>query len=163
MPTPRQLAVPAAAAGSLVLAGLALAVASDALPAADAVVIAGILLLLGVQALVLLSVRRADGKALRADTRMKRCEAELSRLAASTERLGVRLDEITGLLGERDLRHGEDLRAILASLGEDRLHTVSLREEIGRLAAELRPASPGTGAESPLRPVGSGNPSESGT
>ncbi|WP_344863938.1 hypothetical protein [Planomonospora alba] len=146
MPTPRQLVLPAAAGGCLALAALAALAATGAVPASDAVVLGVVLLLLGAQALVLLTVRRADGKAMRVDARTKRCEAELARLSAATERLDARLDEIAGLLAERRHRHDEDLREILASLGEDRLHAMSLRQEVARLA-DLLPRPDGAAPE----------------
>ncbi|MFC4057411.1 hypothetical protein ACFOWE_03850 [Planomonospora corallina] len=140
MPTPRQLVLPAAAGGCLALVAL---VVSGAVPASDAVLLGAVVLLLGTQALVLLAVRRTDGKAQRVDARTKRCETGLAELTAAAERIGARLDEVAALLSERGLAHDEDLRAILASLGEDRLNAMALRQEVARLAGLLpHPAGP---------------------
>ncbi|GII01298.1 hypothetical protein [Planobispora takensis] len=139
MPTPRQLVLPAAAAGLLALVALAALVGTGAVSVTVAVLFGMIVLLLGLQVLVVAGIRRADGKVLRLDARVKRCEAGITQVAAAAERLDTRLGEIAELLNQDRLRRDEDLNAVLASLGEERLHAMSLRQEMRELAEGLMP------------------------
>jgi hypothetical protein len=54
-------------------------------------------------------------------------------------RLDRRLDEIVELLGKLELKRDEDLRAILVSLGEDRLTSLPQRQEMEEMVHELLP------------------------
>ncbi|GIH74749.1 hypothetical protein [Planobispora longispora] len=139
MPTTRQLVLLTAAAGSLVLITLVLLASTGAVSATAAVLFGMSAVLLGAQVLLITGIRRTDGKALRIDARTKRCEAAIARTAAAVERLGSRLDEISELLGQDRLQHDENLRAILASLGEERLHAMSMRQEMRGVIDDLLP------------------------
>ncbi|MDP9860750.1 MULTISPECIES: hypothetical protein [Streptosporangium] len=139
MPTPRKLTLLAAIAGSLLLVGLALLVAVDAVSVTAAVVLGAIATVLAAQVLAVATVRRVDGKALRIDNRAKRYEAELAQVKAATERLDRRLAEMVELLREHGHRRDEDLQAILVSLGEDRLAAMPRRTEVEEMVHELLP------------------------
>ncbi|GAA2865895.1 hypothetical protein GCM10010517_25280 [Streptosporangium fragile] len=155
MPTPRQTTLLAAMTGPLVLIALALLAGADVISVTAAIVLGAITAVLGVQILVIATVRRIDGKAQRIDNRVKRCEAETVQLKAATERLERRLGEITELIREHERRRDEDLQAILVSLGEDRLAAVPQRREVEKMIQELLPrlvgAQAGTGRAKPER------------
>lgn len=142
MPTPRKLTLLAAIIAPLFLIGMALLAGTDTISVTAAMVLGAIAIVLAVQILAILTVRRVDGKALRIDNRVKRYESEMAQVKAATARLDRRLDEIVALLRERDLKREEDLRAILVSLGEDRLTSVPRlqeMEEMGEMVHELLP------------------------
>ncbi|WP_068921627.1 hypothetical protein [Planobispora rosea] len=139
MPTPRQLLILAAAAGSVILIALVTLASAGAVSPAVAALLGMAAVLLGVQLLIVTEIRRVDGKALRADARTKRCETGIAQVAAAVERLDSRIGEIAESLGRERHRHDEDLRAILASLGEERLHAMSLRQEMKELVDDLLP------------------------
>ncbi|MEV8635898.1 hypothetical protein AB0395_30000 [Streptosporangium sp. NPDC051023] len=145
MPTPRKLTLLAAITGPLVLAALALLAGTGALSITAAVVLGAIAVVLAAQALAVVTVRRVDGKALRIDNRVKRYETELAQVRTATERLDRRLDEIVSLLREDGSRREEDLRAILVSLGEDRLASVPRRGGTEMFGEPLPRAAAGAG------------------
>ncbi|MFD0889571.1 hypothetical protein ACFQ08_33970 [Streptosporangium algeriense] len=139
MSTPRKLTLLTTIAAPLVVITLALLTAFGAVPVAGALGLAAAAAVLAAQALTLVTLRRTDGKALRVDNRVKRQETELAKVRAAVERLDGRLDEIVSLLREESGRHEEDLRAILVSLGEDRLAAVPRRREMEEMVSELLP------------------------
>src|SRR4051812_755488 len=130
MPTPRKLTLLTATIGPLVLIALALLAGADAISVTAAVVLGAIAAVLAAQVMAVATVHRVDGKALRIDARVKRYETEMAQVKAATERLDRRLDEIVLLLREHGSKREEDLRAILVSLGEDRLASVPRRREM---------------------------------
>ncbi|WP_061296827.1 hypothetical protein [Herbidospora cretacea] len=138
MPTLRRLAMLGAAAGTVVLAALATLVLMGALPVVDAlllVLLGGCLAGLG---LLVFSVRRLDGKTQRIDTRVKKLETNLARV---TTTLGTVSEELAGasrLLAEGAARRDDDLRAVLAALGEDRVNAMFLRNEVEAEIKEIR-------------------------
>ncbi|GAB1820665.1 hypothetical protein [Herbidospora sp. RD11066] len=138
MPTLRRLAMLGAAAGTVVLAALAALVLMGVLPVVDAlllVLLGGCLAGLG---LLVFSVRRLDGKTQRIDTRVKKLETNLARVTAT---LGTVSEELAGaskLLAEGAARRDDDLRAVLAALGEDRVNAMFLRNEVEAEIKEIR-------------------------
>ncbi|MEU4829110.1 hypothetical protein [Streptosporangium sp. NPDC023615] len=154
MPTPRKLTLLAAIVGLPTLIALALLASIGIVSVTGAVVLGGLATVLAVQFLMIATVRRVDGKALRIDARVKRHEAEMATVKTVAERLDRRLDEITALLGEQESRRDEDLRAILVSLGEDRLAFAPGRRQIEETVRDLlaHPAA----AETARRPSEAG-------
>ncbi|MEU1876534.1 hypothetical protein ABZ470_04420 [Streptosporangium sp. NPDC020072] len=139
MSTPRKLTLLTTIAVPLVVIALTLLAVLGAVPVVGALGLAAAVAVLAAQALTLVTLRRTDGKAQRVDNRVKRQEAELAKVRTAVERLDGRLDEIVSLLRQESGRHEEDLRAILVSLGEDRLTAVPRRREMEELVSELLP------------------------
>ncbi|GAA3120692.1 hypothetical protein [Streptosporangium carneum] len=139
MPTPRKLTLLTTIIGPLVLIALGLLAGAGIVSVTAAVVLGAIAAVLAAQALAVATVRRVDGKAQRIDNRVKRYEAELAQVKKTAERLDRRLDEIVSLLREHDSRRDEDIKAILTSLGEDRLTSVPRRREMEEMVSELLP------------------------
>ncbi|MGC5012768.1 hypothetical protein ACLQ2R_18550 [Streptosporangium sp. DT93] len=137
MPTPRKLALLAVIIGLPVVIALTRLASTGIVSATGAVVLGGLATVLAVQFLMIAAVRRVDGKALRIDARVKRHEAEMATVMTVAERLDRRLDEITALLGEHESKRDEDLRAILVSLGEDRLTFAPGRRQIEETVRDL--------------------------
>jgi uncharacterized membrane protein YhiD involved in acid resistance len=139
MSTPRKLTLLATIIGLWALIALTLLTGADVISATAAVLFGAIAVVLACQILTVMSVRRVDGKALRVDNRVKRYEAELAQVKTVTTRLDRRLDEIVELLGKLELKRDEDLRAILVSLGEDRLTSLPRRQEMEETVHALLP------------------------
>ncbi|GAA2991182.1 hypothetical protein [Streptosporangium longisporum] len=144
MPTPRKLTLLAAIVGPLVLITLAVLAITGIVSVTAALVLGALATVLAVQLLMILTVRRLDGKALRIDARVKRHEAETATVKTVAERLDRRLDEITALIEKHENRRDEDLQAILVSLGEDRLAFAPGRRQIEETVRDLLSHPAGT-------------------
>ncbi|NUT44701.1 MAG: hypothetical protein HOV86_32365 [Thermoactinospora sp.] len=120
MPSPRALA--AIAAGAAALA--AVAALTDLLSYGEAAI------LLGVAYLVMIA-RRVDGKAHRIELRVKRHEAALQKVEKQVTALAAKIDDSSA-------QRQEDLAAILASLGEDRVNAMAQAEELRNLLKAAR-------------------------
>ncbi|WP_067174326.1 class I SAM-dependent methyltransferase [Microtetraspora niveoalba] len=130
MPTTRRLVVAAAAVGALTLATLTVLILLEILEILAGLTLGLLTCAIGLMFLVTLSVRRLDGKALRIDGRVKRQEAALAKVADALAQVAARLDQAGAATDTHGSRRDEDLRAILASLGEDRVNTMLARQEI---------------------------------
>ncbi|WP_160150256.1 hypothetical protein [Nonomuraea solani] len=89
-------------------------------------------------ALLVLSVRRLDGKAHRIDLRAKKHEAELAKTTAALKNVETRLDVLVKAIEASAARRADDLGAILASLGEDRVNAMARAREVEELRDEVR-------------------------
>jgi Skp family chaperone for outer membrane proteins len=120
MPSPRALAAIAAVAAALA----AVAAFTDLLSYGEAAIF------LAVAYLVMLA-RRVDGKAHRIELRVKRHETTLQKLEQQLAALDKKLDDSAA-------QRNEDLAAILASLGEDRVNAMAQAEELRNLLKAAR-------------------------
>ncbi|GAA0943066.1 hypothetical protein [Nonomuraea longicatena] len=135
MLSPRRAAVLAAivaiaALAALVLTGV-LALAGAAVTGAFAVALAAL-------AFLVLIVRRLDGKTHRIDLRVKKNESGHAATAAALKRVEARLDTLAAAIEKTATRRDEDLGAILASLGEDRVNAMTHAREVERLREQVR-------------------------
>ncbi|NUR85919.1 MAG: hypothetical protein HOY71_17710 [Nonomuraea sp.] len=133
--SPRLLAASAAILGVAVLVVL---YASGLLSLGAAAATCAFLILLAALAYLVLSLRRIDGKAQRIDQRVKKYEAELAKTTTGLKRIETRIDRLTEAVERSNGRHGEDLGAILASLGEDRVNAMARAREVEQLREEIR-------------------------
>ncbi|GAA0430294.1 hypothetical protein Acor_45950 [Acrocarpospora corrugata] len=138
MPTPRRLAIMGAGVGTVAIAVLALLVIVGVVEPVEALTLAGLAAVLAGLAFLVLNLRRLDGKVLRIDARVKREERQLTEIAAGLAALTAKLDSISPALAEAAVQHDEDLRAVLASLGEDRVNAMFVRREIEAELQEIR-------------------------
>ncbi|MEU0564327.1 hypothetical protein ABZ297_02875 [Nonomuraea sp. NPDC005983] len=138
MLSPRRLAATVAVFGVLAFAVLVLLVLTDAFTLAAAAATGAFLLSLAALAFLVLTVRRLDGKAHRIDLRVKKYEAELARTTTAIRQIEARIDRLTGAVEKSSTRRGEDLGAILASLGEDRVNAMTRAREVEELREEVR-------------------------
>ncbi|GAA2685165.1 MULTISPECIES: hypothetical protein [Nonomuraea] len=137
MLSPRHLAA-IAILGGLVLAVLGVLSLTGAVSPAAALAAAAFLLALSALAFLVLTVRRLDGKAHRIDLRVKKIENGLTQSATGLKRIESRIDRLSAAVEESATRRNEDLSAILASLGEDRVNAMTHAEEVAELRAALR-------------------------
>ncbi|WP_433350043.1 class I SAM-dependent methyltransferase [Microtetraspora malaysiensis] len=137
MPTTRRLIVAAAAVGALTLAALTVLILLEIVEILAGVTLGLLICATGTMFLVALSVRRVDGKALRIDGRVKRQEAALAKVANALGSVAERLEQVTAAAEARGPRRDEDLRAILTSLGEDRVNATLARQEIEKAVDDV--------------------------
>ncbi|GAA2385706.1 hypothetical protein [Nonomuraea africana] len=137
MLSPRHLAA-IAILGGLVLAALGVLSLTGAVSPAAALAAAAFLLALSALAFLVLTVRRLDGKAHRIDLRVKKIENGLAQTGTGLKRIESRIDRLSAAVEEAATRRSEDLSAILASLGEDRVNAMTHAEEVAELRAALR-------------------------
>ncbi|MEV4060969.1 hypothetical protein [Nonomuraea dietziae] len=137
MLSPRHLAA-IAILGGLVPAVLGVLSLTGAVSPAAALAAAAFLLALSALAFLVLTVRRLDGKAHRIDLRVKKIENGLTQSATGLKRIESRIDRLSAAVEESATRRNEDLSAILASLGEDRVNAMTHAEEVAELRAALR-------------------------
>ncbi|WP_336208399.1 hypothetical protein [Nonomuraea sp. LPB2021202275-12-8] len=135
---PRRLAATTAVLGALAVTGLVLLMLTGLLAPGEAAAIGGFAVCLAALAFLVLTVRRLDGKAHRIDLRVKKYEAELARTTTALRGIESRLDGLTRAVEESAARRGEDLAAILASLGEDRVNAMTRAREVEELREEVR-------------------------
>jgi Skp family chaperone for outer membrane proteins len=138
MLSPRRLAATAALLGALAAGALALLVLADLITFGAAAATAAFALALAALVLLLLTVRRVDGKAHRIDLRIKKHEAELARTTTALKNIESRLDLLVQAVEDSAARRADDLGAILASLGEDRVNAMSRAREVEELREEVR-------------------------
>ncbi|MEU7894633.1 hypothetical protein AB0B45_17460 [Nonomuraea sp. NPDC049152] len=119
------------------LVALAMPAYAGVLSFAAALAAAAFLLALAALAFLVLTVRRLDGKAHRIDVRVKKIETGLAQTATGLKRIETRIDKLAAAVEEAASRRGQDLTAILASLGEDRVNAMTHAEEVAELRAEL--------------------------
>ncbi|MEV0379108.1 hypothetical protein [Nonomuraea sp. NPDC050643] len=136
--SPRRLAATAALVAALALGVLALLVFAGLITFGAAAATVAFLVSLAALALLLLSVRRLDGKAQRIDLRVKKHEAELAKTTAALKNVETRLDVLVQAIEESAARRADDLGAILASLGEDRVNAMARAREVEELREEVR-------------------------
>ncbi|GAA1270600.1 hypothetical protein GCM10009677_24240 [Sphaerisporangium rubeum] len=133
-PPPRLLlAASAAVAGTAVLALVPLS-ASGLLEPLQAVQLAVSIVTLALAAVLVLYVRRTDGKAQRVDNRVKRQEAALSRAGSDLARVAAALDGLAARLDENARGH---VREVLTVLGEDRMELAAQSDRLAELAAAV--------------------------
>ncbi|MFD1936445.1 MULTISPECIES: hypothetical protein [Nonomuraea] len=120
------------------LVALAMPAYAGVLSFAAALAAAAFLLALAALAFLVLTVRRLDGKAHRIDVRVKKIETGLAQTATGLKRIEARIDKLAAAVEHAASSRGEDLTAILASLGEDRVNAMTHAEEVAELRAELR-------------------------
>lgn len=137
MLSPRRLAATAAFLGILTVV-LVVLVVTGALELGAAAAAGAFVISLAALAFLVLSVRRLDGKAHRIDLRVKKHETELARTATALTRIESRIDTLTQAVEQSMARHGDDLAAILASLGEDRVNAMAHAREVEELREEVR-------------------------
>ncbi|MGW0804973.1 hypothetical protein [Nonomuraea sp. NPDC002799] len=138
MPSPRRLAAPAALLAVLTLGALALLVLADLITLGAAAATVAFLITLAGLAFLAVLLRRVDGKAHRIDLRIKKHEAELARTTTALKTIENRLDVLVQAVEDSAARRADDLGAILASLGEDRVNAMARAREVEELRAELR-------------------------
>ncbi|GIH29281.1 hypothetical protein Aph01nite_75910 [Acrocarpospora phusangensis] len=138
MPTPRRLAVMGAGIGTAAIAVLTLLVIVGMVEPVEALLLGALGAVLGGLAFLLLTLRRLDGKVQRMDARVKRDEQKLAEIAGSLAAVAAKLDAIAPTLAEAAVQHDEDLRAVLASLGEDRVNAMFVRREIEAELQEIK-------------------------
>ncbi|WP_250562432.1 class I SAM-dependent methyltransferase [Sphaerisporangium fuscum] len=127
------LIIGAACTGVAVVA-LVMLSAAGILEPVPAVQIALAVVTLAAAAVIVMSGRRTDGKALRIDARTKRHEAALARTEQSLAKLAGSLDEFTGRLEEAGRLQA---RGVLAALGEDRMELAAQAERLELLAGTV--------------------------
>ncbi|WP_219464899.1 hypothetical protein [Nonomuraea rhizosphaerae] len=143
MLSPRRLAATAAILGVLAAAALVVLVLTGLLTWGAAVASGAFAIALAALAVLVLSVRRVDGKAQRIDQRTKKHEAELAGNIAALKRIEARLDRLAEAVEQSATRREEDLGAILASLGEDRVNAMTRAREVEELREEVRALAKG--------------------
>ncbi|MFI7417044.1 hypothetical protein [Nonomuraea sp. NPDC049684] len=143
MLSPRRLAAAAALLAVVAAGVLALLVLAGLLTLGAAAAVAAFAVTLAALALLLLVVRRVDGKAHRIDLRMKKHEAELARATTAVKNLESRLELLVQAVEESAARRADDIGAILASLGEDRVHAMTRAREVEELREEVRALAKG--------------------
>ncbi|MBF8189903.1 hypothetical protein ITP53_30090 [Nonomuraea sp. K274] len=137
MLSPRRLAATAALLAALAVA-LAVLVVSGLITFGAAAATAAFLVVLGALAFLTLLARRIDGKAHRIDLRIKKHEAELAKTTTAIKHIETRLDLLVRAVEESAVRRADDLGAILASLGEDRVNAMARAREVEELRAAVR-------------------------
>ncbi|MEU1384792.1 MULTISPECIES: hypothetical protein [unclassified Nonomuraea] len=143
MLSPRRLAAAAALLAVVAAGVLALLVLAGLLTLGAAAAVAAFAVTLAALALLLLTVRRVDGKAHRIDLRMKKQEAELARTTTAVKNLESRLELLVQAVEESAARRADDIGAILASLGEDRVNAMTRAREVEELREEVRALAKG--------------------
>ncbi|MGR6923331.1 hypothetical protein ACU635_54515 [[Actinomadura] parvosata] len=143
MLSPRRLATTAAPLAALALGVLALLVLADLITFGAAAAATAFMITLAALALLLLTVRRIDGKAHRIDLRIKKHEAELAKTTAALKTIETRLDVLVQAVEDSAARRADDLGAILASLGEDRVNAMARAREVEELREEVRALAKG--------------------
>ncbi|MBB5777842.1 hypothetical protein [Nonomuraea jabiensis] len=138
MLSPRRLAATAALLAALTAGVLALLVTAGLITFGAAAVTVAFLVTLAALAFLVLIVRRLDGKAHRIDLRIKKYEAELARTTTALKNIETRLDLLVQAVEDSAARRADDLGAILASLGEDRVNAMARAREVEELRAEVR-------------------------
>ncbi|MBE1590729.1 hypothetical protein ACFPOI_06810 [Nonomuraea angiospora] len=138
MLSPRRLAATAALLAALTAGVLALLVLAGLITFGAAAVTVAFLVTLAGLAFLVLTVRRLDGKAHRIDLRIKKYEAELARTTTALKNIETRLDLLVQAVEDSAARRADDLGAILASLGEDRVNAMARAREVEELRAEVR-------------------------
>ncbi|MFC4011757.1 hypothetical protein ACFOY2_31315 [Nonomuraea purpurea] len=138
MLSPRRLAATAAALAALTLGVLALLVVAGLITPGAAATATAFLVTFAALAYVTVTLRRVDGKAHRIDLRIKKHEAELAKTTAALRTIETRLDLLVRAVEESAGRRADDLGAILASLGEDRVNAMARAREVEELRAEVR-------------------------
>ncbi|MDH2426642.1 class I SAM-dependent methyltransferase [Sphaerisporangium sp. TRM90804] len=149
---PRLLLIASVALAGLAVFTLVLLSAEGLLDPAPAVQIALSSLTLAAAAVIVVTVRRTDGKALRMDARSKRQDLALARAGKDIAMLTTRVD---GLAARVETAGREQARQVLAALGEDRMELTAqadrltgLQEALSRLDAAVRE---GAGTDEELR------------
>ncbi|MFI7692847.1 hypothetical protein ACIBQ6_27515 [Nonomuraea sp. NPDC049655] len=143
MLSPRRLAAAAALLAVVAAGVLALLVLAGLLTLGAAAAVAAFAVTLAALALLLLTVRRVDGKAHRIDLRMKKHEAELARATTAVKNLESRLELLVQAVEESAARRADDIGAILASLGEDRVNAMTRAREVEELREKVRALAKG--------------------
>ncbi|MEV4011732.1 hypothetical protein AB0J35_14620 [Nonomuraea angiospora] len=138
MLSPRRLAATAALLAALTAGVLALLIIAGLITFGAAAVTVAFLVTLAALAFLVLIVRRLDGKAHRIDLRIKKYEAELARTTTALKNIETRLDLLVQAVEDSAARRADDLGAILASLGEDRVNAMARAREVEELRAEVR-------------------------
>jgi hypothetical protein len=138
MLSPRRLAATGALLSAVVAGVLVFLVLADVITLGAAAATAAFLVALAALAFLVLIVRRLDGKAHRIDLRIKKYEAELARTTTALKNIDTRLDLLVRAVEESAARRADDLGAILASLGEDRVNAMVRAREVEELRAEVR-------------------------
>ncbi|GAA3218291.1 hypothetical protein [Nonomuraea helvata] len=138
MLSPRRLAATAAILAALAVGVLALLVIADLITLGAAAATVAFLVALAALAFLTLTVRRLDGKAHRIDLRIKKYEAELARTTTALKKIETRLDVLVQAVEDSAARRADDLGAILASLGEDRVNAMARAREVEELRDEVR-------------------------
>ncbi|MBT2230104.1 hypothetical protein [Nonomuraea sp. NEAU-A123] len=138
MLSPRRLAATAAILGVLAVAVLVVLVLAGLLTFGAAAATGAFAITLAGLAVLVLTVRRIDGKAQRIDLRAKKHEAELAKTATALKRIEARLDRLAEAVEQSATRREDDLGAILASLGEDRVNAMTRAREVEELREEVR-------------------------
>jgi hypothetical protein len=138
MLSPRRLAATAAILAALAVGVLALLVLADLITLGAAATAVAFLVTLAALAFLVLTLRRVDGKAHRIDLRIKKYEAELARTTTALKKIETRLDLLVQAVEDSAARRADDLGAILASLGEDRVNAMSRAREVEELREEVR-------------------------
>ncbi|MEV4353880.1 hypothetical protein ACWEPL_36855 [Nonomuraea sp. NPDC004186] len=138
MLSPRRLAATAALLAALTAGVLALLLLAGLITFGAAAVTVAFLVTLAALAFLVLTVRRLDGKAHRIDLRIKKYEAELARTTTALKNIETRLDLLVQAVEDSAGRRADDLGAILASLGEDRVNAMARAREVEELRAEVR-------------------------
>ncbi|MFI7126645.1 hypothetical protein ACIBQ1_13200 [Nonomuraea sp. NPDC050153] len=138
MLSPRRLAATAALLAALTAVVLVLLVVAGLITLGAAATTVAFLVTLAALAFLVLTVRRLDGKAHRIDLRIKKYEAELTRTTTALKNIETRLDLLVQAVEDSAGRRADDLGAILASLGEDRVNAMARAREVEELRAEVR-------------------------
>ncbi|MEV1172673.1 hypothetical protein [Nonomuraea sp. NPDC049784] len=138
MLSPRRLAATAAILAALTIGVLALLVLAGLITFGAAAATVAFLVTLAALAFLVLTVRRLDGKAHRIDLRIKKYEAELARTTTALKNIETRLDLLVQAVEDSAARRADDLGAILASLGEDRVNAMARAREVEELREEVR-------------------------
>ncbi|MEV0234276.1 hypothetical protein [Nonomuraea sp. NPDC050786] len=138
MLSPRRLAATAAILAALAVGVLALLVLAGLITLGAAAATVAFLVALAALAFLTLTVRRLDGKAHRIDLRIKKYEAELARTTTALKSIETRLDLLVQAVEDSAARRADDLGAILASLGEDRVNAMARAREVEELREEVR-------------------------
>ncbi|MCF6474858.1 hypothetical protein FAF44_41760 [Nonomuraea sp. MG754425] len=138
MLSPRRLAATAAPLAALALGVLVLLVLADLITFGAAAATVAFMIALAALALLVLTVRRIDGKAQRIDLRIRKHEAELARTTTTLKNIETRLDVLVQAVEDSAGRRADDLGAILASLGEDRVNAMARAREVEELREEVR-------------------------
>jgi hypothetical protein len=143
MLSPRRLAATGALLSVLVAGVLVVLVPAGLISLGAAAATAAFLIALAGLAFLALTVRRIDGKAHRIDLRIKKHEAELARATTALKHVETRLDLLVRAVEESAARRADDLGAILASLGEDRVNAMARAREVEELREEIRALAKG--------------------
>lgn len=138
MLTPRRLTAATAVLGGLALAALVVLTFTGVLPLGSAAATGAFLIMMAALAFAVLTVRRIDGRTHRIDLRVKRLENDLARTATAFQRIETRIDRLTESVTTSTGGRADDLAAILASLGEDRVNAMARAREVEELGAEIR-------------------------